>query len=61
MLTDFIQEVQVKSSGYNAEYRASTGGVISAITKTGGNQYHGSFGTYFNNDNLRGDVGPRCG
>ena len=40
-----IQEVQVRSSGYNAEYRASTGGVISAIAKTGGNQYHGSFGT----------------
>jgi outer membrane receptor protein involved in Fe transport len=58
VLTDFIQEVQVKSSGYNAEYRASTGGVISAITKTGGNQYHGSFGTYFNNDNLRGDMRP---
>ena len=32
--TDFVQEVQVKSSGYNAEFRATTGGVISAITKT---------------------------
>ena len=35
MPTDFVQEVQVKSSGYNAEFRATTGGVISAITKTG--------------------------
>ena len=33
--TDFVQEVQVKSSGYNAEFRATTGGVISAITKSG--------------------------
>ena len=31
---DFMQEVQVKSSGYNAEFRATTGGVVSAITKT---------------------------
>ena len=36
--TDFMQEVQVKSSGYNAEFRATTGGVVSAITKSGSNQ-----------------------
>ena len=30
-------QVQVKASGYTAEYRASLGGVISAITKSGGN------------------------
>jgi carboxypeptidase family protein/TonB-dependent receptor-like protein len=58
VLTDFLQEVQVKSSGYNAEYRASTGGVISAITKNGGNRYRGTFGTYFTSDNLRGDIRP---
>ena len=54
LLDDFVQEVQVKSSGYNAEYRASTGGVISAITKSGGNRFHGSLGTYFTNDALQG-------
>jgi hypothetical protein len=32
--TDFVAEVQVKSSGYNAEYRAATGGVVSVLTKT---------------------------
>lgn len=54
LLNDFVQEVQVKSSGYNAEYRASTGGVISAISKSGSNTYHGGLGTYFNNDNMLG-------
>ena len=39
LANDFVQEVQVKSSGYNAEYRAAIGGVISAVTKSGGNQY----------------------
>src|SRR5262249_51805873 len=34
---EFIEQVQVKSSGYSAEYRAAIGGVISAITKSGGN------------------------
>jgi len=53
---DFVQEVQAKASGYAAEYRASLGGVISAVSKSGGNQYHGSAGIYFTGDNLQGDV-----
>jgi TonB dependent receptor/Carboxypeptidase regulatory-like domain/TonB-dependent Receptor Plug Domain len=53
---DFVKEVQVKASGYAAEYRASLGGVISAITKSGSNDYHGSAGIYFTSDNLQGDV-----
>jgi hypothetical protein len=52
--TDFIQEVQVKASGYAAEYGGSTGGVISAITKSGSNTVHGSGGTYFRNNSLQG-------
>jgi hypothetical protein len=55
---DFVQEVQVKASGYNAEYRASIGGVVSAITKSGGNSWRGSVGAYFTSDNLQGDVRP---
>jgi len=53
---DFVQEVQAKASGYAAEYRASLGGVISAVTKSGSNRYHGSAGIYFTNDALQGDV-----
>src|SRR5439155_470250 len=55
LLTDFLQEVQVKSSGYAAEYGGSTGGVISAITKSGGNTFHGSAGSYYRNNSLQGD------
>ena len=58
LYTDFIAEVQVKSSGYAAEYGGSTGGVISAITKSGGNDFHGSAGTYFRGNGLRGPVRP---
>jgi len=56
--TDFIKAVQVKSSGYNAEYRAATGGVISAVTKDGGNSFHGTGGFYFDAESWRGDVRP---
>ena len=61
MPVDFIQEVQVKSSGYNAEFRATTGGVISAITKTGSNAWHGGVGYYFRNNNFNGEPRPSCG
>ena len=38
---EFIEEVQVKSAGYAAEYGGSTGGVINAITKSGTNTFRG--------------------
>ena len=53
---DFVDTVQAKASGYAAEYRASLGGVISAITKSGGNQFHGGAGIYYTGDALQGDV-----
>ena len=56
VLTDFLAEVQVKSSGYNAEYRAATGGVISAITKSGSNRFHGEIGSYYEPNDWYGDV-----
>ena len=55
-LTDFIEEVQVKSSGYPAEFGGSTGGVVSIISKSGTNQFRGEGGFYFNNDSLNGDL-----
>ena len=41
MVTDFVEEVQVKSSGYTAEYGGSTGGVINVLSKSGSNQWRG--------------------
>jgi hypothetical protein len=44
---DFVQEVEVKAGGYEAEYGHAQGGVLNAITKQGGNEFHGSvFGYY---------------
>jgi outer membrane receptor protein involved in Fe transport len=45
---DFIDEVNVLTGGYMPEYgRSFGGGTISATTKTGGNEFHGSvFGTW---------------
>jgi len=59
VVIDFVDQVQVKVSGYNAEYPGATGGVISAITKTGSNLFRGSVGFYYSdNDALKGAVRP---
>ncbi|MGE5359252.1 MAG: carboxypeptidase regulatory-like domain-containing protein [Bacteroidales bacterium] len=58
MPVDFIQQVQVKSSGYAAEFGGATGGVISAITKSGSNQVRGSAGLYYQNDSFYGSMRP---
>ena len=59
VLVDFLEQVQVKSSGYAAEYGGATGGVISAITKSGSNQFRGSLGTYYRNNDMQS--APRAG
>ncbi|HUM13697.1 MAG TPA: TonB-dependent receptor [Myxococcaceae bacterium] len=44
---EFIDEVNVITGGYMPEYGRSLGGALSAVTKSGGNEFHGSvFGTY---------------
>jgi hypothetical protein len=52
ILVDFIEEVQVKSSGYTAEFGGATGGVINAVTKSGTNDFHGSALYNFEGDAL---------
>lgn len=45
--TDFLEEVNVITGGYQAEYGRATGGVLSATTKSGSNEFHGSvFGNW---------------
>ena len=40
--TDFIQETQVQTAGFEAEYGQATGGVVNVITKSGSNLFSGS-------------------
>lgn len=56
--TQFVQEVQVKSSGFEAEFGGATGGVINVVTKGGSNDLRGEFGMQFGTPNLNGGNRP---
>jgi Carboxypeptidase regulatory-like domain/TonB dependent receptor len=51
---DFIQEVQVKSNGIDAEHGGALGGVVNVVMKKGQNNYHGSVFMQFENQGLDG-------
>ena len=52
-IEDAIQEVTVATSGVSAEYGRFSGGVATAVTKSGGNIFSGSFRTTLANDSWR--------
>jgi len=54
-----VQELQVKSSGFDAEYGGATGGVINVVTKGGSDDWHGEFGVQFRTSRLDGSPRPR--
>ena len=52
-----IQEFQVNSAAYSAEYGRAAGGVINAVTKSGSNEIHGDV-FYLNRDQSFGAYTP---
>jgi outer membrane receptor for ferrienterochelin and colicin len=55
---EFIQAVDVKTGGYEAEYGRSTGGIVNVITKSGGNEFHGDAFGYYDSDSLQANADP---
>lgn len=52
-----IEEFQVNTSNYSAEYGRSAGGVVNTVTKSGTNTIHGE-GYFFDRDNVFGAANP---
>ena len=49
---DFIEEVQIKTSGVAAQYGGAMGGVVDVIMKKGTGHYHGSVFSEYNSSGL---------
>jgi hypothetical protein len=58
MRAEFMEEVQVKSAGYAAEFGGSTGGVINAITRSGTNRFNGTILSDFQQRSWGGNERP---
>lgn len=51
-MADSVQEFRVETSGLKAEYGQTAGGAVNVVTKSGGNQFHGSLYEFLRNDSL---------
>jgi len=51
---EFVKEVNVISGGYMPEYGRATGGVLTVVTKSGSNEFHGSVFGYYTPGALEG-------
>lgn len=55
---ELLREVQVKSTGFEAQDSGSTGGVVNVVTAGGTEQWHGNFGISFRSSKLQGNPNP---
>jgi hypothetical protein len=53
---NFVKETQVRAGAYEAEYRSSLGGVMEAITYSGGNEFEGQIFGFFDSDRMTGSA-----
>jgi len=49
---DFIEEVSIKTANFSAEYGRNSGANINVVTRSGGNEFHGSVYEYHRNEGL---------
>ncbi|GJL95071.1 MAG: membrane protein [Hyphococcus sp.] len=52
---EFYESVEVKTSGYPAEFGRATGGIVNAVTKSGSNDWMAAFHVNWSPDTLRSD------
>jgi hypothetical protein len=56
---DTIQEVQILTADYSAEYGQNSAGQLRYITKSGGSQFHGGAWEFFKNNDLNANTWAR--
>lgn len=49
---DAIEEVQLQTGGFAAEFGRATGGIVNVVTKSGGNEFSGSLDVRYRNESM---------
>ena len=49
---EFVQDVEVRAGGYEAEYGKAMGASVNVVTRSGGNEYHGDVFGYYDSESL---------
>lgn len=52
VVMEFVEDIQVKAGGFDAQFGGALGGVISVATKSGGNQFRGGVTLQYGGDAL---------
>jgi hypothetical protein len=55
---DLVEEIQLRRSGYQAEFGGAVGGVVSVVTRSGGDRLAGSVAIRSEHSSLRGEPRP---
>jgi len=53
---DFLQEVDIKAGGYEAEFGRAQSGIVNLVTQSGGNDFHGRVFGFYTSDRLTGEA-----
>jgi outer membrane receptor protein involved in Fe transport len=53
---DAVQEFQVNSNGYSAEFGRAAGAVVNVVTKSGTNQFHGTIFEFYRDKSLNANT-----
>lgn len=56
---EYLDQVQITTSGIAAEHAGSMGGILAVSTRSGTNAFHGGIDVYYNNDALSAGPVPR--
>ncbi len=56
LVLEFVEQFELKEGGYGAEFGRSTGGFMNVVTKSGGNEFHGSAFVYYRPGFLQGNT-----
>jgi TonB-dependent receptor-like protein len=50
---EFLEQVEIKTGGFDPEYGGAMGGIVNVVTRSGSNDLHGSLFGYYTDDSLK--------